>query len=97
MIDIIELVPHRDRPQHVQHMTSKVGHTLLEYMQESRNRPCYAPTVMVSVVKRGTCTDFVPVNPLAKLFAKLIGRSVLNEGHLVLIEEMGFAVERRLS
>src|SRR4051812_21496598 len=95
MMNIIEF-PNKTTRRPIEGMTSKAGYTLLEFMQETRNRPHYAPTVMVSVVKRGTCTDYVPVNPLAKSFAKLLGRSVFNEGHLVLIEEeMGMVVERR--
>jgi hypothetical protein len=57
--------------------------------------PYHAPTVQVRALRRGAYTDYEPVNPLAKLFSRLIGRRLFSEGQLVLMEEMGMVVERR--
>jgi hypothetical protein len=72
-------------------ITRKAGHTLLEFMQEAKGMPHHAPTVQVRTVRGGL---YQPVNPLAALFGRLIGRQVLTEAQLQVIEEMGMAVER---
>jgi hypothetical protein len=72
-------------------ITRKAGHTLLEFMQQTRGLPYYTPTVQFR--QRGSL--FEPVNPLAKSFGKLVGRTHLTDAQLRVIEEMGMALEVR--
>lgn len=78
---------------HQPEITPKAGHTLLECMQEARGLPYYAPTVQFRAIHPRSDL-YLPINPLADLFAKLIGRQVLTESQLVVIKSMGMAVER---